>query len=73
MLQLSPREYRLKRVSPNKITKSIESPVAKLLENVRVDELTVKLDPGFWITPFKLHSIWLADSGTTFTESTCIV
>ena len=33
--------------------KSIESPVARLLADVIVDELTVNELPGFCITPFK--------------------
>ena len=35
-------------------TKFIESELVKAELNVKVDELTVKLDPAFWITPFKL-------------------
>ena len=45
------------KVSPNKVIKSITSPVAKLLAKVIVEPEIVKELPGFCSIPFKLTSI----------------
>ena len=61
------------RTFPNNVIKSITSPVAKLLAKVIVEPDTVNEPPGFCKIPLSETSMWLADSGTTFTEFTCIV